>query len=119
MKALLRINVTEGRNRLADVPGYCVGGKSGTAEKQAHGKYVKNKNYTGFAGVFPMIDPQYSVYLLLDEPKAIPETHGYRTGGWNAASVCARIIKRIGVMLGIAASNAPEPNWKNIMRKLL
>ncbi|MDR2106984.1 MAG: penicillin-binding protein 2 [Holosporaceae bacterium] len=119
MKALMRINVTEGRNRLVDVPGYCVGGKSGTAEKQVRGKYIKNKNYTGFVGVFPMTDPKYSIYLVLDEPKGMPETHGYRTGGWNAAPVCGCIIKRIGIMLGITPSKAPEPDWKAVIRRLL
>ncbi|MDR1982275.1 MAG: penicillin-binding protein 2 [Holosporaceae bacterium] len=119
MKALMRINVTEGRNRFADVPGYFVGGKSGTAEKQKNGKYLKNVNYTGFIGSFPMTNPQYSIYIVLDEPKATHETHGYRTAGWNAAPIAARIIKRIGAMLGIMASTDPEPDWKDIMRKLI
>jgi cell division protein FtsI (penicillin-binding protein 3) len=119
MKALLRINVTEGRNRFADVPGYFVGGKSGTAEKQKNGKYLKNVNYTGFIGSFPMTNPQYSIYVVLDEPKTTPKTHGYRTAGWNAAPLAARIIKRIGAMLGIMASAAPEPDWKDVMRKLI
>ncbi|MDR0678059.1 MAG: penicillin-binding protein 2 [Holosporaceae bacterium] len=119
MKALMRINVTEGRNKFADVPGYFVGGKSGTAEKQKSGKYLKNVNYTGFIGSFPMTDPKYSIYVVLDEPKTTPKTHGYRTAGWNAAPLAAQIIKRIGAMLGIMASTAPEPDWKDIMRKLI
>jgi cell division protein FtsI (penicillin-binding protein 3) len=119
MRALMRINVTEGRNRFADVPGYCVGGKSGTAEKQKNGRYLKNANYTGFVGAFPMTNPKYSVYIMLDEPKATPKTHGYKTAGWNAAPLGARIIKRIGAMLGIGASSDPEPDWKSIMRKII
>ncbi|MDR2781696.1 MAG: penicillin-binding protein 2 [Holosporaceae bacterium] len=119
IKALMRINVTEGRNKFADVPGYFVGGKSGTAEKQKHGRYLKNANYTGFVGAFPMTDPKYSIYVVLDEPQATAKTHGYRTAGWNAAPICARIIKRIGAMLGVISSTNPEPDWKDIMRKLL
>jgi cell division protein FtsI (penicillin-binding protein 3) len=119
MKALMRINVTEGRNRFADVPGYVVGGKSGTAEKPKRGGYRKNANYTGFVGVFPMTNPKYSIYIMLDEPQATSKTHGYRTAGWNAAPLCARIIKRIGAMLGLVASTDPEPNWQNIMRKII
>ncbi|MDR0555762.1 MAG: penicillin-binding protein 2 [Holosporaceae bacterium] len=119
MKALLRINVTEGRNRFAEVPGYLVGGKSGTAEKPRRGVYQKNANYTGFIGVFPMTNPQYSVYIVLDEPRETAQTHGYRTGGWNAAPICARIIKRIGAMLGVVASTRPEPDWKKIMREVI
>jgi cell division protein FtsI (penicillin-binding protein 3) len=119
MKALMRINVTEGRNRYADVPGYFVGGKSGTAEKQKKGRYLKNANYTGFIGAFPMTNPKYSVYVVLDEPKATAKTHGYRTAGWNAAPTCARITKRIAAILGVTVSSNPEPDWKNIMRKIL
>ncbi|MDR1236039.1 MAG: penicillin-binding protein 2 [Holosporaceae bacterium] len=119
MKALMRINVTEGRNKYADVPGYFVGGKSGTAEKQKHGRYLKNSNYTGFIGAFPMTDPKYSVYVLLDEPQSTAKTHGYRTAGWNAAPTGARIIKRIATMLGIVVSSTPEPDWKSIMRNMI
>jgi cell division protein FtsI (penicillin-binding protein 3) len=119
MKALLRINVTEGRNKFADVPGYFVGGKSGTAEKIRDGRYQKNVNYTGFIGCFPMTNPKYAVYVVLDEPKATDKTYGYRTAGWNATPLCARIVKRIGGMLDIVASSNPEPDWKGIMRKKL
>ncbi|MDR0677274.1 MAG: penicillin-binding protein 2 [Holosporaceae bacterium] len=117
IKALMRINVTEGTNKFADVPGYCVGGKSGTAEKQRHGQYLKESNYTGFVGAFPMTNPQYSIYLVLDDPKITPKTYGYRTAGWNATPVAARIIKRIGSMLEVPASSDPEPDWKNIIRR--
>jgi cell division protein FtsI (penicillin-binding protein 3) len=117
IRALMRINVTEGRNRFADVPGYLVGGKSGTAEKQKNGRYLKNANYAGFVGAFPMTNPQYSVYVVLDEPKATPKTHGYKTAGWNAAPLAARIIKRIAAMLEITVSSDPEPDWKNMMKK--
>jgi cell division protein FtsI (penicillin-binding protein 3) len=118
MKILMRLNVIEGTNRFADVPGYCVGGKSGTAAKQKHGRYLTNVNYTGFVGAFPMTNPQYSIYVVLDEPKETSHTHGYRTAGWNAAPISARIIKRIAYMLGVVSSSTPEPNWKNIMRKI-
>ncbi|MDR0968362.1 MAG: penicillin-binding protein 2 [Holosporaceae bacterium] len=117
MKALLRIDVIEGRNKFAEVSGYCVGGKTGTAEKQKGGKYLKNSNYGGFIGAFPMTNPQYAVYVVLDDPQATPKTHGYKTAGWNAAPTAANIIKRIGSMLGVVASNGPEPDWKSIMRK--
>ncbi|MDR0580567.1 MAG: penicillin-binding protein 2 [Holosporaceae bacterium] len=118
MKALLRINVTEGRNKFSDVPGYFVGGKSGTAEKQKNGRYLKNANYTGFVGAFPMTNLEYAIYIVLDEPQATPETHGYRTAGWNAAPIVAHIIKRIGPLLGVTVSRDEEPDWKSIMRKL-
>jgi cell division protein FtsI (penicillin-binding protein 3) len=116
MKALLRINVTEGTNRFSDVPGYCVGGKSGTAEKQKGGRYLKHSNYCGFIGAFPMTSPKYAVYIVLDDPKATPKTHGYAAAGWNAAPTAARIIKRIGPMLGVIADNSEEPDWHKILK---
>jgi cell division protein FtsI (penicillin-binding protein 3) len=111
MCALMRLNVTEGTNKFADVPGYCVGGKSGTAEKQRRGRYLKEANYTGFYGAFPMTAPRYAVYVVLDEPKTTPKTHGYRTAGWNSTPLAANIIKRIGPMLGITAVTNNEPDW--------
>ncbi|GHU12822.1 peptidoglycan glycosyltransferase [Alphaproteobacteria bacterium] len=116
IQALMRINVTEGANRFSDVPGYCVGGKSGTAEKQKGGRYLKHSNYCGFIGAFPMTAPKYAVYVLLDEPKATKKTYGYATAGWIAAPTAARIIKRIGPMLGVMATFDPEPDWKKVLR---
>ena len=115
MNALLRLNVTEGTNRFANVSGYCVGGKSGSAEKAKGGKYSKHLNYCGFIGAFPMTSPQYAVYIVLDEPKASAKTHGYATAGWNAAPTFARIIKRIGPILNVLAKNQ-EPNWRDLLR---
>jgi cell division protein FtsI (penicillin-binding protein 3) len=117
MKALMRLNVTEGSNKFADVPGYFVGGKSGTAEKQKHGKYLKNANYTGFIAALPMKEPQYCIYVILDEPKATAQTAGYRTAGWNVAPTVAEIIKRIGPLLRIIITTYKEPDWENIMRR--
>ncbi|MCR5224802.1 MAG: penicillin-binding protein 2 [Alphaproteobacteria bacterium] len=118
LKILMRLNVTEGANKFAEVKGYFVGGKSGTAEKQKNGRYQKDANYAGFVGAFPMPTPKYSVYLVLNEPKATPKTHGYKTAGWNAAPTAAAIIKRIGPMLGIMPSEKAEPDWKEELRKI-
>ena len=116
MQALMRINVLEGANKYADAPGYFVGGKSGTAEKQKGGRYLKTANYTGFVGAFPMTNPKYAVYVVLDEPKATAKTHGYRTAGWIAAPTAARIIKRIAPLLNMSASQDAEPDWKKLLR---
>lgn len=118
LKALMRINVTEGANKYAEVKGYCVGGKSGTAEKPKRGKYSKIANYTGFIGAFPMTNPKYTVYILLDEPQATAKTHGYRTAGWNAAPTAGNIIKRIAPILNIMVATTPEPDWHEVLHKL-
>ncbi len=115
---LMRLNVTEGANKKAEVKGYNVGGKSGTAEKLNRGRYSKTANYTGFIGAFPMPNPEYSVYVVLDEPQATAKTHGFRTAGWIAAPTAAKIIQRIGPMLNVMASNSQEPDWQKMLRKV-
>ena len=117
IKILMRLNVTEGANKRADVPGYCVGGKSGTAEKLNKGKYSKHSNYTGFIGAFPMTNPEYAVYVVLDEPQATKKTFGYRTAGWIAAPTAANIIRIIGPMLGLLPSDS-EPDWHKMLKDI-
>lgn len=118
IKALMRINVTEGANRYAEVKGYCVGGKSGTAEKPKRGRYSKTANYAAFVGAFPMTNPKYAIYVVLDEPKGTEKTHGFRTAGWNAAPTAGNIIRRVAPILGITMTTAPEPDWHETLRKL-
>lgn len=118
MKALMRINVTEGANRFAEVKGYCVGGKSGTAEKPKRGRYSKTANYAGFVGAFPMTNPKYTVYVVLDEPQATSKTHGYRTAGWNSAPTAGRIIRRIAPILNVMMLSGDEPDWHAVLRRL-
>jgi cell division protein FtsI (penicillin-binding protein 3) len=89
IRKLMRLVVTDGYGKPAEVPGYYVGGKTGTAEKVgAHG-YKKHTNVAAFMSVFPMNAPRYAVYMMLDEPKANASTHGYATAGWVAAPAVA------------------------------
>ncbi|MBV8573955.1 MAG: penicillin-binding protein 2, partial [Acetobacteraceae bacterium] len=101
MRKLMRLVVTNGYGKSAEVPGYYPGGKTGTAEKVgAHG-YKKHANVAAFISVFPMNAPRYAVYMMLDEPHATAATHGYATAGWVAAPAAGRVIARIGPMLGM------------------
>jgi len=112
MRKLMRLVVTDGYGKTAEVPGYYVGGKTGTAEKAtAHG-YKKHTNVAAFMSAFPMNAPRYAVYMMLDEPKANASTHGYATAGWVAAPAAGRVIGRIGPMLGLLpdVENAPMIN---------
>lgn len=101
MRYLFRLNAEAGSARKAEVPGYLVGGKTGTAEKVVNGRYAKNKLLTSFTAVFPMDKPRYLVLVMLDEPQPLPETHGYATSGWNAAPTAAKIVERVAPMLGV------------------
>ncbi|GBR44943.1 peptidoglycan D,D-transpeptidase FtsI family protein [Neokomagataea thailandica] len=100
LRRLLRLDVTEGSGKTAEVPGYYVGGKTGTAEKiGAHGGYLKHTNVAAFTSVFPMNNPRYAVYVMLDSPHPTAATHGWTTAAWNSAPTVGKIISRIGPML--------------------
>jgi len=102
MRRLMRLVVTDGFGKSAEVPGYYPGGKTGTAEKVAgRGGYKKHTNVAAFMSVFPMQAPRFAVYMMLDEPKANASTHGYATAGWVAAPAAGRVIARVGPMLGL------------------
>jgi cell division protein FtsI (penicillin-binding protein 3) len=101
MRKLMRLVVTDGYGKSAEVPGYYVGGKTGTAEKVAHHGYEKHANVAAFTSVFPMNAPRYAVYMMLDEPKANASTHGYATAGWVIAPSVGKVIARIAPMEGL------------------
>lgn len=115
LQYLLRLNVLEGTNKKAEVKGYFVGGKSGTSEKIKGKSYQKNANYTSFIGSFPMGAPRYAVYILLDEPQATEYTFGFKTAGWNAVPLSAKIIAKIIAILGIVPYRNAEPNWNDML----
>ena len=101
MRYLMRLNAEKGTATRADVKGYYVGGKTGTAEKVINGRYSKTRLMTDFMAVLPADEPRYLVLIMLDEPKPIPETHGFATSGWNAVPVAAKLIARIAPLLGL------------------
>jgi cell division protein FtsI (penicillin-binding protein 3) len=108
MRYLFRLNVTEGTATKADVIGYRVGGKTGTAEKVINGRYSKDHSLATFIGAFPMDHPKYSIFVMLDEPQALPETFGFATAGWNAVPTAAKIIERIAPILGVVPKFTDE-----------
>ena len=81
MRYLMRLNVEKGTARQADVPGYYVGGKTGTSEKVVDGRYSKDQVLNTFTAVLPADKPRYLLLIMLDEPQPMPETHGFRTSG--------------------------------------
>ncbi|WP_248304790.1 penicillin-binding protein 2 [Breoghania sp. L-A4] len=101
MRYLFRLNAVQGSGRQSRVPGYMVGGKTGTADKVVNGRYVNGKRRNSFLAAFPMDNPKYVVLVVLDEPKAAREGGG-TTAGSNAAPTVASIIRRAAPMLGVA-----------------
>jgi cell division protein FtsI (penicillin-binding protein 3) len=102
MRYLMRLNVERGTAAKADVPGYYIGGKTGTADKVVNGRYSKAKVLTDFIAVLPADRPRYVLLIMLDEPHATPETHGFTTSGWNAVPTGGAVVARIAPLLGIA-----------------
>ncbi|RMF12107.1 MAG: penicillin-binding protein 2, partial [Alphaproteobacteria bacterium] len=86
----------------ADIAGFRVGGKTGSAEKSSAGGYRRKALISSFIGVFPMDNPRYAVFVVLDEPNGTAETFNYATGGWTAAPAVGQVIARIAPILGIA-----------------
>lgn len=101
MNKLLRLVVMEGTAKKAEVSGYMVGGKTGTAEKSINGRYHKDKLISSFVGAFPMNDPQYVLMVMVDEPKGNEDSYGYATAGWVAAPAVGNIVKGMASVLGI------------------
>lgn len=102
LRGLMRLVVTNGTGREAEVVGYLPGGKTGTADKlDANGRYSSNARLSSFIGVFPSHNPQYLVFAMLDDPKGNAKTLGYATGGKTAAPVVGHVIAQIGPLLDL------------------
>ena len=115
IRKLLRLVVTEGTGKKADVPGYRVGGKTGTGEKPGAGGYSKTVNVSTFAAVFPMDAPRYVVIAMLDSPKGSAASSGQTTAAYTAAPVVAKVIARTGPMLGIYPNNNVDVDLSDMM----
>ncbi|MGX0904258.1 cell division protein FtsI (penicillin-binding protein 3) [Roseovarius sp. MBR-79] len=103
MRDMMRKVVSEGTASLAEVEGYAVGGKTGTADKPKArgGGYYKDKVIASFAGMFPADDPKYVLVVTLDEPVETSGSEARRTAGWTAVPVAAEIIRRTAPLLGL------------------
>lgn len=96
MRKMLRNVVVNGTGKFADIPGYDVGGKTGTAERAEFGRYSEKKTMASFVAVFPASQPKYLVFVSFDRPN-----YSFNTGGMVAAPVAGEIIKDIAPILGV------------------
>lgn len=108
-RSMLRQVVTRGTASFAEVEGYEVGGKTGTADKPrpTGGGYYKDKVIATFAGLFPANDPRYVFVVTLDEPVETSGTEPRRTAGWTAVPVAAEMIRRVAPLLGLRPQIEP------------
>ncbi len=100
MRELMRMNVEQGSGRRAEVDGYWVGGKTGTAEKVVDGRYSSQVRFNAFLSAFPIDDPKYVVLVIVDEPKP-EEGKKYATAGTNAAPTVREVVRRSAALLGV------------------
>ena len=99
MRFLYNWNGVKGSGRRAQVEGFHVGGKTGTADKVINGKYAKDINFNAFLAAFPMDKPKYIVLSIIDAPKT--GENGGRTAAANAAPMVKAIIGRAAPLLGV------------------
>jgi cell division protein FtsI (penicillin-binding protein 3) len=115
MRQLLRMIVVDGTGRKANVEGYRVGGKTGTAEKASEGGYSKSLTVSTFAAAFPMDNPRYIVIAMVDEPKGTASSGFQRTAGWTAAPIVSKTVMRIGPLLGIIPDTKRDVDVSELM----
>lgn len=118
MRFIMRLNGERGSARKANVAGYFVGGKTGTAEKVINGRYAKNKNFTTFTAIAPSDKPRYLFLAIYDEPKGYAESGGYSTAAWNAGITTGRVIERTAPILGLPPRFEPPAQPFPLMARL-
>ncbi len=119
IRQLMRLVVTDGTGRKADVKGYQVGGKTGTAEKIGASGYDRSRLISSFVGAFPAQEPRYVVMVMIDEPKGQSHSFGHATAGWVAAPAVADIVASMADVLGLvpnAAMDAYASELKQFIR---
>jgi cell division protein FtsI (penicillin-binding protein 3) len=107
-RRILRKVVTKGTASFAEVPGYHIGGKTGTADKpRRRGGYYDDKVIATFASIFPAHDPKYVLIVTLDEPVETSGDKPRRTAGWTAVPVAAEMVRRVAPLLGVRPTVEP------------
>ena len=101
MRKLLRAVVVKGTGKRANVDGYQVIGKTGTANKLVNGKYDHKKSISTFISAFPENNPKYALLVVVDEPKGSKDTWGHTEAGWNAVPITNNIITAIAPQLNV------------------
>jgi cell division protein FtsI (penicillin-binding protein 3) len=119
IRRLMHLVVKNGSGKRSDAQGYVVGGKTGSANKKIEGGkgYAKkNKHRSIFMGAFPMTDPRYLIFIMLDEPKGTKKTWGLSTGGITSAPIAKEVIEKAAPILGVMPVDESSPKIRSAMR---
>ncbi|WP_152045941.1 peptidoglycan D,D-transpeptidase FtsI family protein [Aureimonas psammosilenae] len=100
MRYLYDLNGERGSGRSAQVSGYRVGGKTGTAEKVVNGRYSGNKKFNAYLSAFPIDAPRYVVLVVVDEPQVEEGKYNAQAAA-NAAPTAGAIIRRAAALLKV------------------
>lgn len=109
-EVLHAVTESDGTGRRAQIPGFLVGGKTGTVHKVANGRYIDDQYLALFVGMAPIDAPRFVTVVILDRPQG--DDYG---GGSAAAPVFARVAGETLRLLGIPPSSADAPKSGNIL----
>jgi len=117
MRYLMRSNATHGSAGFANIPGYYVGGKTGTADKIVNGHYSQDRVFTTFMAIAPADKPKYLYLVMYDEPQGLPEDGGYHTAAHNAGRTTGSLITRVEPLEGVPpADHFPDQPFPILAR---
>lgn len=114
MRKLMRLVVSKGTGSKAEVKGYYVGGKTGTANIAVAGKYDKSRRISSFFGVIPASNPRYIMYIVYMEPKGISESFGFAGGGWTAAPTAGAVFGKMAALFGMENLSEDDPEVQEL-----
>jgi cell division protein FtsI (penicillin-binding protein 3) len=111
VRGLMRLVANESSGRNANIPGYEIGGKTGTAyQVRPTGGYNTNKRFNSFAALWPTSDPQYLMFISLDDPKLLDGSRRLPLAGHTAAPTAGRALERIAPLLGMV----PKDRFRSV-----
>ena len=118
MRYLMRSNATHGSAGFANIDGYYVGGKTGTAQKIVGRRYSNDKVFNTFMAITPADKPKYLYLVIYDQPEAAPGDGGYHTAAYNAGRVAGSLIRRVEPLAGHPPMSAPPAHPFPLLARL-
>jgi len=110
IRDLMRLVANESSGRNANIPGYEIGGKTGTAyQVKPTGGYNTDKRFNSFAALWPTSDPEYLMFISLDDPKLLDGSRRKPLAGHTAAPTAGRALERIAPLLGMVPRDRFPP----------